>query len=302
VRGIRARVYWMIVVGLAGVCALTASACSSASTASAGRPTVTYEKILLLPPEYAGVAGWCMKTGSALVSGCGAVARARPPIIAETWSGAGDTIRGVALTTSSVAAVAIEGGSAVPTEADSSLPAGLRSIIVDLRGTAPFPQFTALNSKGETLKTVLVSKPLTIYTTARTLPNPTRPSFGVCRIEARHNSGLVAQTGSVTTQVGPYPTFPGRAFQACANTTYGAHNASLLATVLLSAATPRATPASLPAAVLLPGHPGVVYEPDVTGGETLARRVRGAWLVVAKGESRQQRLAVLEHLRVTLDL
>ena len=302
---------WTVGLVVAGVCALTASACSSASTTSATTtsswiPTVTHEKILLLPPEYAGVAGWCMKTGSVLISGCGAYARSRPPIIAETWSGAGDDIHGFVLTTSSVTSVAIKPGAAVPTEADPALPSGLRSVVVELRGKGPangepFPRFTPLNIKEERIKTAL-GRPLTISTTPSRLPNPTRPSFGACRIEARHDSGLIAQAGSVTTRVSQYSTFPGRAFQACANTTYGAHTASLLATVLLSAATPRATPAALPAAVPLPGHPGVVYEPDVTGGETLARRVRGAWLVVAKGENRQQRLAVLEHLRVTLDL
>jgi hypothetical protein len=304
--------YWTVGIVVAGVCALMASACSSASTTSAATtsswtPTVTHEKILLLPPEYAGVAGWCMKTGSVLISGCGAYAESRPPIVAETWSGEGDDIRGFALTTSSVTSVAVKDGAAVPTEADPALPAGLRSVIVELRGKGPangepFPRFTPLNSKGERIRAVLVRRPLTMSTTPTSLPDPAHPSLGACRIEARHLSGLTARTGSVTTRVGTYSSFPGRAFQACASTAYGAHNVSLLATVLLSAATPRATPASLPAALPLPGHPGVVYEPDVTGGETVARRDGGAWLVVSKGESRQQRLTLLKHVRVTLDL
>jgi hypothetical protein len=46
----------------------------------------------------------------------------------------------------------------------------------------------------------------------------------------------------------------------------------------------------------------IFYELDVEDGETLARRVGDAWLVISGGESRQHRLALLEHLHVTVNL
>lgn len=293
------------------VCAVTATACSSTSAVGSWTPIASHERILLLPPESAGWAGWCMKTGSTLISGCGAYARARPPILAETWWGHGEgpskVIQGFALTTSEVAYVAIKHGPPVRTDAQSGLPAGLRAIVVELHGKGPanrepFPRFTPLNSKGEKIRSTLPGGELATWTKPSRVPNARRPSLGVCRIEAEPLSGLIPTGGSVITHVSSYSNFLGQAFQVCADTSYSVHKWPLLATVLLSAASPGSRPASLPAALPLPGHPGIFYEPDVTGGETLARRVAGAWLIVSKGESRQQRLQVLEHLRATIHL
>jgi hypothetical protein len=69
--------------------------------------------------------------------------------------------------------------------------------------------------------------------------------------------------------------------------------------VLLDAAHPGSTPALLPAMQPLAGHPGVFRGPGVEG-ETIARRIPGAWLLVAKGKGLQQRLLVLSHIHVSV--
>jgi hypothetical protein len=103
------------------------------------------------------------------------------------------------------------------------------------------------------------------------------------------------------TQVRPHREVYGREFVSCAYTAYLFKNWPIVAGVLLDASRPGATPASLPAMQPLQGHPGIFQGPGVEG-ETIARRIPGAWLVVAKGEGLQQRLTLLQHLQATIRL
>jgi hypothetical protein len=71
--------------------------------------------------------------------------------------------------------------------------------------------------------------------------------------------------------------------------------------MLLDAAHPGATPASLLGMRLLAGHRGVFIGPGSESGE-LARRIPGAWLLVSQGANISQRLTLLEHPHATLHL
>jgi hypothetical protein len=303
------------------VCVLSVTGCSSVSTATspaakeavaAREPAieVSSEGILLVPPEHAGIAGWCMKTGSgsvgsgSVVSGCGAYARARPPIVAETWESEGEgpteRVRGYALMTGEVAYVVLK-GQRIPTRRKPTLPDGLRQLIVELRGKGPgngeqFPRLRPLNASGQLLRERR-GGPLSVQVEPIRFSDASHPPAGACRIEAQPFRGLVVGGGSVVASVRPYRGLIGQAFQACADSSYAIGGQHLLVTVLLSAAHPGSTPASLPAAAPLPGHPGVFSEPDVGDGETLARRVAGAWIDVSEGENKQQRLTLLEHVK-----
>lgn len=93
----------------------------------------------------------------------------------------------------------------------------------------------------------------------------------------------------------------GREFVDCVRTTYLLRNWPIEADVLLDAEHPGSTPAPLLALRPLHGHAGVFAGPGEEG-DTVARRIPGAWLLVAKGEGLRQRLAFLGHLHVTKHL
>jgi hypothetical protein len=241
-------------------CLLIASSCSSSST-----PTGKNEAVLLLPPDNAGWAGWCASTSSKLIIGCGAYVRSRPPIIAESWSAEGEksnaVIRGFALTTDRVTSVAIKGKGSISTRTESTLPPGLRSVVVEIHGEGPaagesFPRFTPLNSKGVAIpESAQPGKPLVTWTKTIGL-DPAHPSIGVCRIEAEPLTGLTIEWGSVIAQAGSYHgDFLGQAFQACATTACNLDGWPIVATVLLSASNPRSPSGPLPGALSAQGTP-----------------------------------------------
>lgn len=289
-------------------CALSVGGCSAMSTGAEPVVSVRSEDILLLPPEEAGEAGWCMKTGATVITGCAAYTRARLPIVAESWSGEGggasEQIRGFALTTGEVTHVVLK-GQAIPTRAETMLPDGLRAVSVTFRGKGPsngepFPRLQPLDAQGRMVPTRRGERLIT-WTEPIRFSNISHSTVDACHIAAEPIAGLVVGGGSVVPRIRSYPNLLGQALQACADSSYAINGQHLLATMLLSAAHPGSTPASLPAALPLHGHPGVFYEPEVEGGETLARRIAGAWLVVSKGENRQQRLMLLGRLHVTVD-
>jgi hypothetical protein len=295
--------------------AVLLAACSSVSTATSpdAKETVaakddivkvSNENLLLVPPEEAGEAGWCLNTGSRHVSGCGLYTRARPPIVAETWSSGGEgpteLVRGDALVTGEVAYVVLK-GERIPTRPKPILPDGLRQLIVEFRAKGPgngepFPRLRPLNALGQTLRERR-GQPLHVRVEPIRFSNASHPPTGACSVEAQPFRGLVVGGGSVVASVRPYRGLIGQAFQVCADSSYVIDGSHLLVTVLLSAAHPGSTPAPLPAAVPVPGHPGIFSEPDVENGETLARRVAGAWIDVSEGENKQQRLTLLEHVK-----
>ncbi len=101
------------------------------------------------------------------------------------------------------------------------------------------------------------------------------------------------------TALSPRPDVRGREFVDCIRTSYILDRWPIEANILLDAAHPGASPGPLLATRPLPGHAGVVQGPGVEG-DTLARRIPGAWLVVGQGADDQQRLELLEHLRTTI--
>jgi hypothetical protein len=103
------------------------------------------------------------------------------------------------------------------------------------------------------------------------------------------------------TAVRPHKNVRGREFVDCVQVSYLFGGWPLEVNVLLDGAHPGATPAPLPALRALVGHRGVFEGPGLEA-ETVARRIPGAWILVARGESLKQRLAALEHLSITLRL
>jgi hypothetical protein len=77
----------------------------------------------------------------------------------------------------------------------------------------------------------------------------------------------------------------------------------LRAAVLLDALQLGITPPPLPDMRPIAGHPGIFAAPG-SQGETVARRIRGAWLVVEEQDGIGLRVPVelLEHLRATIHL
>lgn len=290
--------------GLAIAC-IAMQGCS-ADAVRVKKPVVTAssQSVLLVPPEEAGSAGWCVNIG-----GCGAYVRTRPPILAETWSsegeGSSELVHGIGLTSGAVTHVVVK-GQAIPTRAESMLPDGVRAVVVEFRGKGPgngepFPRFWPVNRQGRIMPTRRGHQLLARGEPIR-FSNGRHPAKGACSIERTPLEGLVVGGGSVVARIRVYRNLFGEAFQACASDSYVINGSHLLATLLLNAARPQSASAPLPAALPLSAHPGVFYEPDSEGGETLARRSAGAWIIVSRGGNRQQRLNLLEHLRARVDL
>ncbi len=101
----------------------------------------------------------------------------------------------------------------------------------------------------------------------------------------------------MVTELRAYTGLIGEAFMTCAKTEYLLNNWPISASVLMDAARPGRAPASLPAMRAVAGHGGTFNAPGEEGPQ-VARRVRGAWLVVSNGEDQNQRLTLLAHLHV----
>jgi hypothetical protein len=275
---------------------------------SIGTLVVSHAQVLLLPPVGGGEGGWCMTTAPGK---CPSL-YSRPvsyPIVAETWGGQGPppVDEGVVLTRGEVAVVSVNGSRAIPTWAESVLPDHLRAAVVELRGRSLFalarrPRFTVLDSSGTAIPQTTAPHPQLVFRVpSRTWKHPASAPRGICGLKATPLAGLVAGGGSVMTEVRPHREVFGREFVSCASTAYLFKNWPIVAGVLLDASHPGTTPASLPAMQPLQGHPGIFQGPGVEG-ETIARRIAGAWLVVAKGEGLQQRLTLLEHMHAMVRL
>lgn len=317
---------FVIAVTVAVVCPLAAAACGESARGASqtntpqGTQVVSHEEVVLLPRLGAGEGGWCLTTISAV--GCPTLHLPvfQGPIVIENWSGQGSSSQtpvreAVILTTSQVAAVSLEGRAPIATRAESVLPNHLRVAVVELRGgsggrvlgiTAPpaLPRshFTALDSKGEAIpQRRTPGPPLEFEVPSRSWGQSASAPPGVCGIEAKGLAGLVSEGGSVMTTVRPHPDIRGREFVDCLRASYLLDNWPLEADVLLDAGHPGSTPPPLTAMRPLAGHPEIFQGPGVEG-ETIARRIPGAWLLVAKGKDLGQRLIFLEHLRVRIRL
>ena len=236
------------------------------------------------------------------------------PIVAEIWSGQGEPPiqTGVVLTTSHVAAVSVTGGMVVRTRAESVLPDHLRAAVVEARGGAvrniggfivskASLHFTALSSTGTPLFRDVAPRPaLEFEVPNRSWDSPASEPAGICTLSVSGAlAGLAVQGGSVMTKLSPHTDRLGSEFVSCVSTMYRLSNWPIVAGVLVDASRPGDAPGPLPAMQPLPMHPGILQGPGVEG-PTVARRIAGAWLVVAGGKDLVQRLSLLEHLRATV--
>ncbi len=281
-----------------------------------GTVVVSHERVLLLPTITGGEGGWCvtLRSGECPTAGSRAV---RAPIVIEHWSGHSPppVNEGFVLTTNEVAAVSIDGATAIPTHAESVLPDHLRAAVVELEGGAVRhvrgshltlpprpPRFTPLDSNGNPIpQTPEAGVPLMFVVPGRGWTRQANAPQGVCEMQSEHLGGLVFQGGFVASQVEPHIGLLGRPFVSCVSESYLFEGWPLVASVLLDAAHPGSTVAGLPGMKPLLGHPGFFQGP-VAEGEAVARRIPGAWLVVARGRGNAQRLRVLKHLHATIHL
>jgi hypothetical protein len=299
---------WTGGVVAAVIFVLTASSCAgSADLISESR------EVLLVPSLNAGWVGWCVISVDPSFGGC-PPGRSRPPILAESWSSGGPPREtdGYAVTTSQVVAVSFDGEPAIPTHAEAALPDGLRGVGLEIRGKSlleeseTIPRFTPLNEKGEVIPRPTEARslpqgPLGMEVPTRNLRNPGHPTSGACRISAEHLNGLMVGGGSVITRIAAYSGLMGQGFLSCGSTSYNLDGWPLLAGMLLNASHPGSAPPRLAAMRPLLGHPGIFEAPGSEEEEMVARRVHGAWLVVARAKLKQ-RLSLLEHLRATVHL
>ncbi len=309
-------------------CLLTAISCAGTTDRSRSgyfrqmSPTRRSGEVLLEPKFQAGEGGWCVTTLSVGASACQTfrLPTFQGPIIVESWSGESSSSttpvdRAVVLTTGKVATVALAGYRPVPTQTGTGLPDHLRAAVVEIRGSsersvlgvatpAPFPgsHFAALNSRGDEIpQSRLPGPPLEFQVPSRSWKRPEHMPSGVCSLSVRAATGILLEGGGVMMAVRPHPDIRGREFVDCVRASYLVDNWPLEVNVLLDAAHPGALPASLPAMRPVARHPGVFQGPGVEG-EMVARRIRRAWVIVAKGEGFMQRLKMLERIDVTTRL
>jgi hypothetical protein len=297
-------------------CVLLAAACS----ASSSQPDSSFfvkgksNEIRLVPEIEAGSVGWCVTEPNG--GGCGE-GPIKEPIIAQQWSSSGppEITEGSALTTSTVAAVRVDGGMSVPTRRESALPDGLRAVAVEIRGQpgrgeadagtgrSRHPRFTALNAQGQviperqtTLRLSLVELP------TEAVQDVAHPTGGSCRIEqVAAVTGMSAAQGRILTQVRPYRELLGEALLPCATTTYRAGPQSIEASILLNAAHPGHEPPSLPGMQALTDHPGIFEAPGLEG-KLIGRRTGDGWLVVGGHVALSKQVALLDHLSTTISV
>lgn len=313
---------------------LVTVSCSNAGGVSA---SAIHQPVLLLPDVTGGVAGWCITR--TVRGGCQIESPGGAAIVGEAWGsqygGMGGessqpATEGFALTTSDVAAVSVDGSSAIPTRREPELPAGLRAVVVAVRGgpvrkvSVPrlfggkprvllvpksFPRFTPLNSNGRAIaQRGTPPASLAFRVPGRGWSHPAVPTYGLCRIRALPLHGLEAPEGFVVTRLRPRIAWRGRPFRkiarpylSCASNSYNYSGWPLVASVLIDAMHPGVAPASFLGMKPLPGHPGA-FQALCAQGEMVARRIRGAWLIVANGRDNAQRMVVLEHLRADVHL
>lgn len=327
----------MILMVMAVACMAGASSCSSATSTSQAQAHGVYvsrpvpnSHVLLVPELQGGTAGWCLATGYETrtkgSSGCGQPPISTGPIVAESCEWNETRVDDFVLTSREVAAVSVDGGAAIPTASNATLPDGLRAAAVEVlrhNGHSSVglhcPGMTPLDADGKPIRNT--GKRAAKLRFASRLPgtkewdrgvpgehpgwNSRRPAHGACELRAtqlpRETS---ARWGSVATVIRPERGLVGRALESCVDITYfylGEH--ALTAAVLLDASHPGATPPPLPGMNPLAGHPGI-FEAPGSEGERAARRVAGAWIVVEEEDGIGLRVPVelLEHLRATIHL
>ncbi len=309
------------------ICVFAASGCSRSSAHSAYvSRSVPNSRVLLVPELQGGWAGWCVATSYRMATegsaGCGeATTTSTGPIFDEAGCKEDEArIEIFALTTSEVAAVSVYGGRPIPTFTNATLPDGLRAAAVEVLrhnghpsidvDSALCPRLTPLDAQDKPIRKKSMSGRPQAVGLPGTLhwEEPARTPKGDCELTL---TGLpkesVAIEGDVATRIGqirPYRGLLGRALLSCVSTVYLYHDEHhLTSAVLLNASRPGATPPPLPAMKPLAGHPGIFQAPG-SEGEIVARRIRGAWLVVEEEDriGLSVPLELLEDLRAKIHL
>lgn len=291
------------------------------------RQIASRENVALFPPALAGGGGWCLRELNG--SGCPTFAQKlrRGPILLEEWTTvalppAPPVATAIVLTTSRVAAVALAGRTPVPTRAQPGLPSGLRAAVLELRGTAHSGQggahaltgeigpFVALDRSGRRVhENFATQAPLNFSAPNRSFSGAGGESPGLCTLEVDGLDGNVAG-GTVVTDAPAHNDVFGRELLNCIDLEYRFGGALLDVYALVDAEHPGSPPGPLPAAKPVLHDPGVLQAPGV-GGQAVARRTAGAWLVVSEGvtpaaafagghTSITQRVEVLEHLHAQI--
>lgn len=289
------------------------------------RYTIRFE-----PSIQAGQIGWCVSTRTfsrnGRVDDGGTGGCNTPPATAGAPVLGTDTIingggLSYVFTTAKVAAIKIADGPTVLTRPSARLPDGYRAAIFDYKPPGGLLGLYRIPGGGQ-LVTPLAASGKAIAEDASGPPvEPTRswlypaaPAAGACSLSAKPATALRAGSGSIVTSIVAAPSIIGSAFLPCvtrdlyiprdpdtpdASAGLGTY---LVGAVLLDASHPGAPPGPLPDLRPIPTSRGLYDSPsaDVFAGNSnnglTAKRVPGAWLVVAGGASRAQRIAALDDL------
>jgi hypothetical protein len=323
----------ILVAIVAWACASTFVVCGCGESSAAIVTTrQSGLEVLLLPVLRGGAAGWCIAVAPG--GGCPISRLKNGPIVAENWIagggvksiGAGNAIRantepsdraeGFALTTSQVAAVAVDGSRPIATRRGPGLPQGLREVVVRVHGAwapevekpslfgrpphmapAGLPRFTPLRRAGAPLTQRSEEGPLAVHELAgRSWSPPAAEPAGACQLRTSQLHGLVMEAGFVVTRATPVSGLFGQPLLSCASESYTFKGWPMVASVLLDARQPGSQPGPLPRMRGVTGSAGVFYALG-SNGPMVARRVTGGWLVVSGGDGEAQRLTLLGHAR-----
>jgi hypothetical protein len=266
--------------------------------------------VRLVPTLKVGQAGWCAVVEEHGVTGgsaCGGVPTPSSPFLqVYGWGeGCSHVSTTIAVTTSQVAAVVLNGGAHVATESVPGLPYGLRAARIltpaetpaqcHARGL-PGTNLEPLNAEGHSIPNKWVTLPF--QGTVSTWRYPGRRPQGACALHAQGMSGLSVSSGEVASSIRSFPgRIVGHAFLPCAATVYQLQQLPLKAVLMLDAGNPSARATALPDFKPVRGAPAFFSE----GGLT-ARRSGKAWLIVGQGSGLAERMNLLRHLSSTVKL
>jgi hypothetical protein len=262
--------------------------------------------VRLVPVLTGGEVGWC-SWFQGLGPGSGGGSCAWTPTPSRPLLGAiSSPYYGVTVTTPQVAAILVN-GRRVHTVALPGLPYGLRAARIVIPATPrrviavprPGPALVALDASGHPIPQ---SPPKSAYlVSSRYWQHPAARARGACALRASGVPGLSPQRGHVANAILPYPgRIIGRAFFSCIDAEYYLKRWDLDAAILLDAAHPGTPPAAIPGLRPMASAPGYFNGPGDSHGDLTARRVGGAWLVVAGGSGPGQRIGVLRHLTASI--
>lgn len=298
-----------------GVCALVLAGCGSGSPRSSGKVRVrVLGTAYLLPLITGGGVGWCVSPNPGVCASAGE-RPPRAPVIAGSFDESAPPPRatGFIVTTAAVSSVSVLGGHRLALRPVASNGTPLRGIVLELSGgplratgreglpALPLARlgFTLYGAGGQRLSASGArSAPLLSGVPVVSWHDAARPPAGACELRETDRAALF-RGGSVVLHATPHRTQLAPGYISCASASYLDGGWSSVASVLLDAARPGARPAPLPGATPVPGHPGY-WAAAAAEGEMVARRIPGAWLVVARGSGQAQRVEELEGLRASV--